>query len=86
MNEEELKRKVELSIIEKGKGYYLPYEKIENNLKIVRDRLKRPMTMSEKIVYGHLDQPETQDIERGVSYLRLRADRVACQDATAQMA
>ena len=86
LNEEELKRKVELSIIEKGKGYYLPYEKIENNLKIVRDRLKRPMTMSEKIVYGHLDQPETQDIERGVSYLRLRPDRVACQDATAQMA
>ncbi|WFD19756.1 aconitate hydratase [Malassezia caprae] len=86
LNLEDLKKKVELSIIEKGRGYYLPYEKLEENLKIVRDRLKRPMTMSEKIVYGHLDDPHGQDIERGVSYLRLRPDRVACQDATAQMA
>ncbi|CCU99464.1 unnamed protein product [Malassezia sympodialis ATCC 42132] len=86
LNLEDLKKKVELSIIEKGRGYYLPYEKLEENLKIVRDRLKRPLTMSEKIVYGHLDDPHGQDIERGVSYLRLRPDRVACQDATAQMA
>ncbi|WFD30609.1 aconitate hydratase [Malassezia sp. CBS 17886] len=86
MSLEELKRKVELSNIEGGKGYYLPYEKLEENLKIVRDRLKRPLTMSEKIVYGHLDEPHTQDIVRGESYLRLRPDRVACQDATAQMA
>lgn len=42
--------------------------------------------MSEKLVYGHLDDAHTQDIERGVSYLKLRPDRVACQDATAQMA
>lgn len=48
--------------------------------------MKRPLTLSEKILYGHLDQPKTQDIERGVSYLRLRPDRVAMQDATAQMA
>ncbi|KAI3622875.1 aconitate hydratase [Malassezia furfur] len=86
LNPEDLKKKVELSLIEAGKGYYLPYEKLEKNLKIVRDRLKRPLTMSEKIVYGHLDDPHGQDIERGVSYLRLRPDRVACQDATAQMA
>ena len=44
------------------------------------------MTLAEKIVYGHLDDPENQDIDRGVSYLKLRPDRVACQDATAQMA
>lgn len=37
-------------------------------------------------MYGHLDDPEGQDIQRGVSYLRLRPDRVAMQDATAQMA
>lgn len=86
VNLEELKKKIELSLIEKGKGYYLPYDKVEKNLEIVRDRLKRPMTMSEKIVYGHLDDPHHQEIERGVSYLRLRPDRVACQDATAQMA
>lgn len=53
---------------------------------IVRRRLNRPLTFSEKVVYGHLDDPEGQDIQRGVSYLRLRPDRVAMQDATAQMA
>ena len=30
--------------------------------------------MSEKIVYGHLDDPHNRDIERGVSYLKLRPD------------
>lgn len=44
------------------------------------------MTLAEKVVYGHLDDPVNQDIARGKSYLRLRPDRVACQDATAQMA
>ena len=78
LNEADLKKKVELSIIEKGKGYYLPYQKVEENLKIVRDRLKRPLTMSEKIVYGHLDEPHTQDIERGVS-------RCYCADGSASI-
>ena len=49
-------------------------------------RLKRPLTLSEKIVYGHLDDPTGQEIDRGRTYLRLRPDRVAMQDATAQMA
>lgn len=49
-------------------------------------RLNRPLTLSEKIVYGHLDDPHSQDIDRGRTYLRLRPDRVAMQDATAQMA
>ena len=44
------------------------------------------MTLAEKIVYGHLEDPHGQDLKRGTSYLRLRPDRVACQDATAQMA
>ncbi|XP_064477664.1 probable aconitate hydratase, mitochondrial [Ornithodoros turicata] len=65
---------------------YLPYDKLVGNLEVVRKRLKRPLTLSEKILYSHLDQPESQDIERGKSYLRLRPDRVAMQDATAQMA
>lgn len=64
----------------------LPYEKLERNVNIIRQRLKRPLTLSEKILYGHLDEPDKQDIERGSSYLRLRPDRVAMQDATAQMA
>ena len=36
--------------------------------------LNRPLTYSEKIVYGHLDDPQNQDIVRGVSYLKLRPD------------
>lgn len=37
-------------------------------------RLRRPLTLSEKIVYGHLDDPHNQDLVRGVSYLKLRPD------------
>lgn len=77
-------QKVPMSLLEEGA--YINYQRIEDNLAVVRNRLKRPLTMSEKIVYGHLDDPHGQDIERGVSYLKLRPDRVACQDATAQMA
>lgn len=65
---------------------YLPYEKLQKNVETVKKRLGRPLTLSEKILYGHLDDPAHQEIERGVSYLRLRPDRVAMQDATAQMA
>jgi len=64
----------------------LPYEKLVSNLEVVKQRLGRPMTLSEKILYSHLDDPAGQEIERGTSYLRLRPDRVAMQDATAQMA
>ncbi|RWS13494.1 aconitate hydratase-like protein [Dinothrombium tinctorium] len=64
----------------------IPYEKLAANLNIVRSRLNRPLTLSEKILYSHLHQPKTQEIERGKSYLKLRPDRVAMQDATAQMA
>merc|ERR1711902_111965 len=67
-------------------GSPMPYEKLVKNLEVVKGRLNRPLTLSEKILYSHLDEPATQDIERGESYLRLRPDRVAMQDATAQMA
>ena len=60
--------------------------KMSENLSVVRSRLNRPLTYAEKILYSHLDDPHGQDIERGKSYLKLRPDRVACQDATAQMA
>jgi aconitate hydratase len=59
---------------------------MSENLAVVRSRLNRPLTYAEKILYSHLDDPHGQDIERGTSYLKLRPDRVACQDATAQMA
>lgn len=68
------------------KGHYINYKKMSENLSVVRSRLNRPLTFAEKILYSHLDDPHGQDIERGKSYLRLRPDRVACQDATAQMA
>ncbi|XP_054282114.1 probable aconitate hydratase, mitochondrial [Macrosteles quadrilineatus] len=65
---------------------YMPYEKLNQNLGIIKKRLNRPLTLSEKVLYSHLDDPKGQEIERGKSYLRLRPDRVAMQDATAQMA
>ncbi|KAE8355384.1 aconitase family-domain-containing protein [Aspergillus coremiiformis] len=79
-----LDKKVEMSNVEKGN--YINYKKMSENLDVVRRRLSRPLTYAEKILYSHLDNPHGQDIERGVSYLKLRPDRVACQDATAQMA
>ncbi|XP_067875538.1 aconitate hydratase, mitochondrial [Heterodontus francisci] len=65
---------------------YVDYETLQKNFDIVRKRLDKPMTLSEKIVYSHLDDPVNQEIGRGKTYLRLRPDRVAMQDATAQMA
>lgn len=62
------------------------YRKTAQRLAVIRRRLARPLTLAEKIVYGHLDDPEHQEIERGKSFLLLRPDRVAMQDATAQMA
>lgn len=58
---------------------YLPYELLQERLEIVKKRLQRPLTLSEKILYSHLDDPRNQDIVRGKSYLRLRPDRVAMQ-------
>ncbi|MBW2498365.1 MAG: aconitate hydratase, partial [Deltaproteobacteria bacterium] len=62
------------------------YAKIASNLEIVRKRLGRPLTYAEKILLGHLDDPRGQELQPGDSYLQLRPDRVAMQDATAQMA
>lgn len=62
------------------------YERIVERLEIVKKRLGRPLTATEKILYGHLDDPKNQEIDPGKSILQLRPDRVAMQDATAQMA
>jgi hypothetical protein len=45
----------------------------------------RPLTLAEKIIYGHIDDASIEPV-RGKTYLKLRPDRVAMQDATAQMA
>jgi aconitate hydratase len=62
------------------------YATTRERLKTMRERLGRPMTLAEKVVYGHLEDPKNQEIVRGKSFLLLRPDRVAMQDATAQMA
>jgi len=62
------------------------YRKVEERLVVVRERLNRPMTFAEKILLGHLADPVEQELDPGESYLRLSPDRIAMQDATAQMA
>jgi len=52
-----------------------------------RNLLRRPLTYAEKILYAHLyDASQVQAYERGKSYVDFAPDRVAMQDATAQMA
>ncbi|MFZ9158104.1 MAG: aconitate hydratase, partial [Ilumatobacteraceae bacterium] len=46
----------------------------------------RPLTLAEKVLVNHLADPEGQQLERGRSYADFHPDRVAMQDATAQMA
>ncbi len=62
------------------------YASLEKNLAVVRRRLGRPLTYAEKVLLGHLADAEQQRLEPGAAYLELRPDRVAMQDATAQMA
>ncbi|RDB28407.1 Homocitrate dehydratase, mitochondrial [Hypsizygus marmoreus] len=67
-----------------------PYAALIQNLERVRKILNRPLTLSEKILYSHLVDPEKSLAGggkiRGEAYLRLRPERVAMQDASAQMA
>ncbi|CAB4817687.1 MAG: aconitate hydratase [Actinobacteria bacterium] len=51
-----------------------------------RKRLGRPLTLTEKVLINHLVDPAGQELERGGSYADFNPDRVAMQDATAQMA
>ncbi|MCS5637195.1 MAG: aconitate hydratase [Myxococcota bacterium] len=62
------------------------YAKMRERLETVRARLARPLTYAEKVLFGHLDDPAGQELDPGEAYLLLRPDRVAMQDATAQMA
>jgi aconitate hydratase len=63
------------------------YERLPEKVEAAKKKLNRPMTLSEKILYSHLDESSvSQDYKRGVSYVDFRPDRVAMQDATAQMA
>jgi aconitate hydratase len=62
------------------------YEKLARHVEIARSRLGRPLTYAEKVFLGHLADPEDDDLTPGRSYVGLHPDRVAMQDATAQMA
>jgi aconitate hydratase len=62
------------------------YETMEKNLAVVRRRLGRPLTLADKVLLGHLDDPEHQEMESGRSYLFLRCDRVVLQDVLGQTA
>lgn len=63
------------------------YDKMPDRVEKARQLVGRPLTLSEKILYTHLweGQP-SQAFERGKDYVDFAPDRVACQDATAQMA
>jgi len=62
------------------------FERFGASNETFRARLKRPLTYAEKILFLHLDDPAGQELERGKSSGLFRVDRVAMQDATAQMA
>jgi len=62
------------------------YGRLEERTALGRERLGRSLTFAEKILINHLRDPESQELERGRSYADLDPDRVAMQDATAQMA
>ena len=63
------------------------YANFPKRVDAARKRIGRPMTLAEKILYAHLyDANEIRLYKRGTDYVNFRPDRVAMQDATAQMA
>jgi len=62
------------------------YEIMERNLKVVREKLDRPLTLADKVLLSHLDDPASQEMIPGQSYLLLRPDRVILQDVLGQTA
>src|SRR5689334_25366091 len=62
------------------------YARFPERLAITRERLGRPLTFAEKVLAVHADDVNTVGWTRGVDYADYRPDRVAMQDATAQMA
>jgi aconitate hydratase len=63
------------------------YARMQDRVEAARKIEGRPLTLAEKILYSHLwEGTPTQVYERGKSYVDFAPDRVAMQDATAQMA
>ena len=61
------------------------YNNIDSKIKHIRNKINKPLTLSEKILYLH-SSLEVEDFKRGIDYVEFNPDRVAMQDATAQMA
>ncbi|MFZ9015890.1 MAG: aconitase family protein, partial [Ilumatobacteraceae bacterium] len=61
------------------------YARLAASVEAARERFGRPLTLTEKILVNHLADPD-EAVERGVTYNDFHPDRVAMQDATAQMA
>ncbi len=60
------------------------YKKLENNISKFRKIVNKPLTLSEKILVGHLAEMSSTEPERAKSYVFLNPDRVALQDVTGQ--
>ena len=61
------------------------YATLDERVAAGRAHFGRALTLAEKVLVNHLDDPANTDLERGESYVDMRPDRVALQDATAQM-
>lgn len=62
------------------------YSRLQGRVILARKRLGRELTLTEKILFNHMADAEFQQLDRGKSYAEFYPDRVAMQDATAQMA
>ncbi len=63
------------------------YSQIAGRIKAARKAVNKPLTLTEKILYAHLHKDQVVEaFDRGKSYVDFSPDRVAMQDATAQMA
>jgi aconitate hydratase len=65
----------------------LCYDNLVRRINNIRELFSRPLTLAEKILYSHLyDTEDTFEYKRGEDYANFAPDRIAMQDATAQMA
>tara|TARA_B100001063_G_scaffold244759_1_gene278481 strand:+ start:234 stop:2510 length:2277 start_codon:yes stop_codon:yes gene_type:complete len=63
------------------------YQNLAEKVSAAREVLNKPLTLTEKILYSHLWEGNTKkEFSRGSDYVDFAPDRIACQDATAQMA
>ena len=62
------------------------YEKLTENIKKLRERKHTPLTLAEKLIFGHATDISSISLNKGEDYGDFAPDRVAMQDATAQMA